>query len=66
MTECRAEARPTVDQRGRGGPAYGTQAGPTFAFRRKGKAVAIVAGVPAENSGPLLDALLQATLQKKK
>jgi hypothetical protein len=41
-------------------------AGPTFAFRRKGKAVAIVAGIPAEKSEPVLDALLQATLQKKK
>jgi hypothetical protein len=39
--------------------------GPAFAFRRKGKAVAIVAGLPAASAGPLLDAVLKATLKKK-
>jgi hypothetical protein len=39
--------------------------GPTFAFRRKGKAVAIVAGIPSQDADALLDPLLQATLQRK-
>lgn len=39
--------------------------GPTFAFRRKGKAVAIVAGIPSDGAGPLLEAVLRATLKKK-
>ncbi|HEX5043760.1 MAG TPA: hypothetical protein VFV75_12690 [Candidatus Polarisedimenticolaceae bacterium] len=40
-------------------------AGPTFAFRRKGRALAVVAGIPAGNADPILDALLQAALKKK-
>ena len=39
-------------------------AGPTFAFRRKGRAIAIVAGIPGENADPILDAVLQAALRK--
>ena len=39
-------------------------AGPTFAFRRKGRAIAIVAGIPGENADPILDAVLQAALEK--
>ncbi len=39
-------------------------AGPTFAFRRKGRALAIVAGIPAENADAILAAVLQAALRK--
>jgi len=35
-------------------------AGPTFAFRRKGRAIAVVAGIPADGTEALLDALLRA------
>jgi hypothetical protein len=39
--------------------------GPTFAFRCRGKAVAIVAGVPSASAGPILEEVLQATLRRK-
>jgi hypothetical protein len=43
--------------------ALGT--GPTFAFERRKRAVAIVAGIPAESAAPVLDAVLAAASRRR-